>query len=221
MKAPRSQAGFTIIEVAIATTVFSVVLLLSLSAVAQIGKMYYKGVVTAQTQDISRLISSEIIQNIQLTAGKVGQVEASNPLPPLSVPPIPQVPQGSTGNFCVGDTLYSFILDVPLSNSQPHVLWADTLANCETAPPAAKIRTLTNANPNGAAGGRELLSPNMRLSKLVVKNINSTSLYAVSLGIVFGDNSVLLSTHDRCTGDYSAAQFCSVVNLDTTVKKRL
>ena len=209
MKKQQNQAGFTIIELSIATTVFSILLLLSLGAVARIGQMYYKGVITSQTQDVSRLVGSEIAQSIQLNSGTINNT--------------PVVPAGNTGQFCVGDILYTYVIDKPLAGTQLHVLWADAVSadavsNCVFAGP--QTRTLTNAYPGGT-NGRELLSPNMRLSKLDVKKLGSTSLYSLDMGIVFGDDTVLTSTHDQCLSDTSSSQFCSVVNLNTTVKKRL
>ena len=215
----NNQHGFTIIELAIATTVFSVLLLLSLGAIAQIGKMYYKGVTTAQTQDVSRAVSNEIIQSIQLNAGTV-----SNTVTP---PPGP----GGTDSFCVGDTLYSYVIDRPMilnSSTTQHVLWAETLANCASVPHGPL--TLTQAVPSVGTGGRELLSSNMRLSKLVVTQVGpaSAQLYQVEIGIVYGDDDVLNPNdippdhkHTKCTGNFASAQFCAVVNLDTTVKKRI
>ena len=51
------QKGFTVLELMIATTVFSVMLLLTTTGMIQIGKVYYKGLVTAKTQDTVRSIS--------------------------------------------------------------------------------------------------------------------------------------------------------------------
>ncbi len=54
--------GFTIIELLIATTIFSVVLLLAASGLLYIGRLYYKGLTSSATQEAARNIMQELTQ---------------------------------------------------------------------------------------------------------------------------------------------------------------
>ena len=193
----QGQQGFTILELTIATTVFAVMLLLSLTAIARIGQMYYKGISTAQTQDVARLVSNNVNQAVQLNSGLI------------------TAPIG--GSFCIGDTRYSYAIDTPVSGSQ-HALWSDKLTNCANVPhPALNLAT---PNPGGTEG-YELLGQKMRLSSLTFAPIAGTDLYRFAAGIVFGDDEVLNATHTGCTRGYTSAQFCAISSVDTTIQKRL
>ncbi len=63
--------GFTIIELLIATTVFSVILLIMTSGLIYIGKVYYRTVAQTKTQEASRSAIDQISQAIQFSGGSV------------------------------------------------------------------------------------------------------------------------------------------------------
>jgi len=60
-----SGKGFTLLELMIATTVFSVVLLLAMTGFFQIGRIFYKGVSITQTQDITNQIGLDISSSVE------------------------------------------------------------------------------------------------------------------------------------------------------------
>ena len=232
MIANRSrQAGFTLIELLIATTVFATVLLLSLAAVVQIGRMYYKGVTTSQTQQVARSILDEVSQSIQL--GSIGITAANGSLDPSDATRV------SAGFLCVGDLRYSYVINKQQSNPKDaafggsqslHVLWADGVGNCASKAGASSV-TLDRADPNGtgnpiASGGHELLGAKMRLTRFVVAPLaGSTSLYKVQVSVVYGDDDLLTppdATGRRaCKGVYTGTQFCAISELSTLVQKRI
>src|SRR5665647_2275439 len=61
--------GFTIVELLIATAVFSVVLLLCATAIVQVGRMFYKGTIVNNTQTVSRSVINDISQAVQFGDG--------------------------------------------------------------------------------------------------------------------------------------------------------
>ncbi len=81
----RHQSGFTIIELMIATLVFSTVLLLCATGLISIGRMYQKASNSRATQEVARNLIDQIKNDFELTGGKYKAV---------------------TGGFCIGDNLY-------------------------------------------------------------------------------------------------------------------
>jgi prepilin-type N-terminal cleavage/methylation domain-containing protein len=98
------SSGFTILEVLIATTVFTIVLLICTYAVTRIGQLYFKGVTSSQIQDLTRKMSDEFS----------GQIQFGSSLP---------IPDSITGDspttpliFCVGDNRYRAIMNRKLGD---------------------------------------------------------------------------------------------------------
>lgn len=68
-RAGRSNTeGFTIIELLIASSVFSVVLLVALTGFIQVGRIFYKGVSDSQTQNVARQIVTDISSSLSNTS---------------------------------------------------------------------------------------------------------------------------------------------------------
>jgi len=204
-----TSSGFTIIELLVATAVFSVVLLVLAAGVLQISRMYYKGLTEANTQNVARSITDVISQSIQFGGGDVTTTAAS---------PAP----GSLNAFCVGNQQFSFTPGYQLvDNPDPskfqtyHALVVTTKAGCPgQAPQDVRQPTVT---------GRELLDTNMRLSKLGVTNLGG-NLYRVDVRVVYGDDDLLknpTANNSSCINASAGTQFCSVSDLSTVVTKRV
>lgn len=198
----KNTTGFTLIELLIASAVFSVVLLLCASALIQIGRVYYKGITSAQTQEVSRSVMDEIARTIQFNGGPV--------IPPTGGP--------NQYHFCVGDKTYTFLLDRQLKDNptQPdqrkNILVVNTGGGCSAQP-----------LESGAASpaSRELLGVNMRLSKLQITRIGLTNLYEIELRVVYGDGDLLNSGRNGCGSGGPGTQFCAASELKTIVEKRV
>jgi len=193
----RNSGGFTIIELMIATTVFSVILLLCATALVQIGRVYYKGVLSGKTQNTARSIMDEIASNIKYSGG--------------------EIPTLGPNVLCVGNLRYSFWIDQQLNDTN-HALIADRPAVCKTDTPFPPADT---CDPTLSC--RELLSPRMRLSKFnIIPPPAGSTLYGIDIGIVSGETDLLDPTHKRCNVALNAGgQFCAVSELTTYVQKRL
>ncbi len=227
--ATRHSEGFTIIELLIATAVFSTLLLLLTTAMIQIGRIYYKGLTTARTQEVARLVMEDITNSIQFGGGLLEPTHNTTPL----------------DYSCVGDKVYSFLRNKqltasnsPAADQSKNVLVVDSgSGKCGLGP-----QDLVSGTPT--ASSRELLAPNMRLAKLEIKCATGPalcppdSIYKVSIRVVYGDSDMLCSPFAGDCADVSTSsnlgnddiscksfrvgtQFCAVSELQTVIQKRV
>lgn len=246
---PAGSAGFTIIELLIATLIFSLVLLLVTAGVMQFTRQYYKGVISSNTQNTARAIIDDVTRSIQFTTGSL-YVLTSTTLIPNTDPAAPAL------GYCIGETKrYSFALNAQVTegtasnglHQSNHALVTDGISGCSTATPALDVRNpdiLTNPDiQTGRAllNARELVGERMRLSKFTIEPVPSMpGTYTITVRVVYGDDDLLCtpSVPDSCVNrnatpdPLSAAdalickstigsQFCAVSELTTTVKKRV
>jgi prepilin-type N-terminal cleavage/methylation domain-containing protein len=249
MQLQRNQNGFTIIELMIATSVLSVILVLVTILMMSIGNLYYKGVNQARTQDNVRSISDELGQQLQLS----------------SQPPAESDSAASTNKFsdlvvhayCVGTTRYSYVTGVAVDttfaggdghplpgDNLRHVLWRDTIpsgAECVAADLTAS--TPKDKSGNGA-NGTELIAPRSRLTQFCIGTIdptnhlcttNTDSPYSIEVGVAYGDYDLLKDAGPPSFSDLAknlnfpnalckggtGDRFCATAYLHTTVVKRL
>lgn len=97
MNVIKDNKGFTILELLISTTVFSVILLLCTFGLIQVGRNYYRGATITRTQNVARSVMSTLTQSIQFGA------EPGTTLPPPSSNP-------TFGTFCIGSLGYTYSL---------------------------------------------------------------------------------------------------------------
>ncbi len=159
----RDQQGFTIVELMIATAVFSLVILVITAGVLHFTTEYYHGITSSTTQGIARDVVDDISQAIQFS----GQVPV-------------QSAAAQTGYLCAGgqEFIYNIGAEVKTDGSvQGLTEYTIGGAAC-------------TATPSGT--GTELLQPSMRLAQFLVQPISSgSSLYQVSIVIAMGDNDLL------------------------------
>lgn len=208
------EAGFTIIELLIATTVLTLILLLSTVMITSIGTLYYKGVTLSQTQDSTRSIADQVVQDIQLTSGVVSNGTTTF---------------GSTvvSAMCIGTVRYSYILDRQIgtdstapANQIKHVLWRDTVSSGAACLPADITLDPVGSTP-ATVNGMELVGNKSRLTAFSAVSPLSSSLYAIDVGVAFGDNDLLSGSGatTRCNGGV-ADHFCAVSTLSTAAIRR-
>ncbi len=211
---PNSQSGFTIIELMIATTVFSVALLLSSVIIIQISRMYIKGVITSKTQTTARNVIDDISRSIQFSGSSINITPGTQP---------------DSGRYysCLGNTRYTYRMNAQVSDSFNgpqnkflHALWKDTVTNPSDCV-AGGVPNLNNTTPS--AGGTELLEKGMRLAVLDIQN-NLDDTYSIKVTVVYGDNDLLVDPSDPakgCKGGFTGSQWCSLSSLSTQVFKRV
>lgn len=214
--------GFTIIELVIATLVFSTVMLVVTGAIVRFTTNYQKSLAQTTTQNATRSIIDSIAESLQFKRDKVRPLASVN---------------GSEG-YCVGTTRYSFMPGRMLNQDEPNmhafVEQRNTGNNC----PDDELLNLDQSLPPDTT---ELLGPNMRVSKFSIDKSSSSELWTVSLRVVYGDDEVLCSPGAPGGGDCDelnstsehltaedltckpqlGADFCAVSELTTTVEPRL
>ena len=115
--------GFTIVELLIATLVFSMVLLLIAEGVLRFNDAYYGGITQSNTQNTARSILENISQAIQFSGEAVTNSSSS---------------VNGESYFCIGNDRYSYLPGWQLVDSSPsgpqhqtlHALVLDTVSNC-------------------------------------------------------------------------------------------
>jgi prepilin-type N-terminal cleavage/methylation domain-containing protein len=221
------QGGFTIIELMIATLMFAIVLLLVTFGLLQVTRTYYKGITGAKTQQTSRAVIDQLSRAIQFSGSTITETPGVQT-------------GGSLFAFCIGNQRYSVLIDRQVVDKAPnssidqtkHALVVDTVAVCDrnTSP-----QTLSNPNVSLSDTSRELIPANMRVGKLLVKEItksgDETKLYDIQVLIISGENDLLAggdpdnpsdpNYHKQCGSVRAGTQFCAVSNLSTTVQKRI
>lgn len=220
--------GFTIIELLIATTVFSVILMSATAALIQLGRMYYKGVITSKTQGVARTVMDDVSRTIQFSSGNIIEIVETTPSP-TSVP---------INVRCVGTTRYTYVLGTQVNNTLSdgtyiaspsrqilHALWQDKVGaeGCN-----ANIPDLTRVNPYSATSvsnkkGRELLENNMRLQEFnVVAQDASADSFSVSVKVIYGDDDLLdnVAEQTACKGSVVGGQWCAISELSSVVYSR-
>jgi prepilin-type N-terminal cleavage/methylation domain-containing protein len=231
----HTNQGFTLIELMVATMVFSVILLGATTAVIQISRMYYKGVISTRTQETSRRVIDDISRAAQFSDEDIT-------IPGITVNYGSGATHATVRAFCIGNTRYSYVLNAQVDSAAAngvynsggnhrirHALWRDSISNpqvCVSDPgqpgsdPAHYMPDLTQAEPT--ANGEELLGRYMRLVTLDLRTANS--LQYISVGVLYGDDDLLTPDANAptgCTSLISSAQWCALSELSTQVYQRI
>ncbi len=184
-------SGFTVIELLIATAVFSTVLLLSTFGIMQVGRTYYKGVTIIRTQNAARNVMDTISQAIQFSGSK----------PVGTLPTI----ASTSGRFCIGNTRYEYRIGSNVGSGGAMRVTENIASGC----------------PADAAfnQGRELLAQNMRISRLVIVD-NGNEDYSIQLSVAYGETDLTDPTTRLCNSG-AGSQFCATSELNTTITRRI
>lgn len=202
--------GFTILELMIATTVFSFILLLCTAGIIQIGRTYYKGATLVRAQNVARDVMDNISQAIQFGGSDPTPVNGNTVAP------------DSSGVFCVGANRYTYKINQEVSGSNHGLIVDNAPALC-----TSQGAVLTSSS-------QELLGENMRLSQLSITKTGND--YDIIIKIAYGADDLIVdnaspikhtandvafnSDQAHCKGGVGD-QFCSTAQLETTVHRRL
>jgi len=209
-----NRKAFTIIELMIATSVLSIILLLVTTMMISIGNLYYKGINQARVQDDVRTISDDLSSHLQL----------SDQAPQPAITPVSIIISGQSfvmDAVCMDNTRYSYIKDVEIGSNSTvtnpeihHVLWRDPTPVGGCTGPAPLNLSLPSLN------GTELIAPNSRLTDFTISPL--TSPYNLSIGVAYGDKNLMsgVGVNTKCNGS-NGDQFCSTAALTTTVVQRI
>ena len=208
---PRTrQAGFTIIELLIAMSIFVVILLTAVSVFIQVSKLYYKGVTVSRTQEAARAIMDDLTREIQFSSSRVVANAAGTPRV-----------------YCVGSRRYSYLINTmktenPAVGQSRHALQKDiipTSGGCPTPSVDGQGAVL----PGGAT---ELMVEGTSLTDLDITCSTDFISCTIHLRMTYGDvndNSLFTDEGGRrvCRGGIVGSEYCTVVELNTTVTRRI
>lgn len=222
MKKNHKQSGFTLIELMLATIIFSVVLLIILTSFLQIGKMFYKGISFAATQESARSLIEGLSEDVRFAQRAVmcGTPAAPAHCPVTSVP--------NTFYFCVGLHRYTYVLGDKLDASEvnnPLKGIQKTTIQGDCADPTV---------PGGAGTAPEqMLGTDMQVNKFEF-SCSSEGRCPMNIRLVFygADPEVFASdltpppaspfqaSDAYCTGPLLSSQFCGTMQINTLVLVR-
>ncbi len=199
--------GFTIVELLIATAIFSTVLVIVISGFLQIGRLFYKGITVNNTQQVSR----------QILDSATNDVRFNNSVNRTFFDPDDQ----SQGFYCIGNARYTFNLHyivTPTDNWQNGAknfgLLRDTLYGATACSDPTDPLTPFN-NP------QELLSPNMQLNEFNVTPVGGGQVYIIVVDVVSGNiNAVNVDAETKeasCQSTLKNSEFCSQSRLSTQI----
>lgn len=197
------STGFTIIELMIATAVFSTILLLCATGLIAIGRMYQKGNSSRAAQEVARSVMDQIKSDFELSGGNFSWVGDPSAAP------------GITTGFCIGDNLYTY------ATNKKTDLTAGNHALVVSQPPGgctpADTSQLQDLNGTSA---KELLGQNMRLSVLNItpNSVSNPTGIAIRVGVLVGDNDLI--DGQACKTD-AGQEYCAGSVLESYATKRI
>jgi prepilin-type N-terminal cleavage/methylation domain-containing protein len=237
MKYVINKGGYTIVELMVATAIFSVILLLCATAMINIGNTYHKGIISSQTQDATRTITDELSSQVKF-GGKTPVSGLAQTYGGLTV-----------RSFCIGEKRYSYALDTQVTDGLSsgtyvsakkqalHAMWRDTALDPVSCPPANLTQTDPSSNTgtvtlpgpvqvngNGVAGsGIEMIPLQTRLAAFSLTNVQA-SLWKLQIKLAFGDEDLLVRSGGHITGCVASnkgGNFCAISDLSTEVYRAL
>lgn len=230
---PASDRGFTIVELMIALSVLSTILVMSSFILIQIGSIYSKGVSKATLQNANRNIVSDISQAIQFGGNPpLSCTSASNNAYCYT---LQSGGSNGTNSYCIDTTRYSYVMNKELGKDEGtpsptitnHVLWRDTMksANDGCAPLDLSAATPSDLSTvNGS--GYEMMPNHTRLTRFYTSPNSANGAYDISIWMAYGDSDLVNSNFGlnppktpTCNSG-SGSQFCAVSTIDTQVTRR-
>jgi prepilin-type N-terminal cleavage/methylation domain-containing protein len=213
-KTKMSQNGFTIVELAIATSVFSVVLIGALAGFMQVGRLFYKGISITSTNDVSIQILNDLQESVQ-TASSVSSAMSKN----------------GFNYMCIGNVRYTYAIGTKINSSitnefsdgQGYGLVRDTLPGGSACAAPCPANGACNSPDLRWQQPVEMLGNKMRLGAFSVTQNAAVSpnYYDVALSVIYGDDETLsyktagnYSTA-YCTGGSTGNEFCAVSSFNT------
>ena len=221
----RHQRGFTLIELMIAISTFSVLLLVCFGAFIYLGHLYYKGATESRTNEIVRTIINDISQAIQFSGVTIEPIVADPPTDGWAA-------------TCIGHRKYSYRLqNTTMSPSvgvqlDPEATGYNFSAGSQKA---TSVFVVSNGNCAGTAVPTntqqyELLDKNMRLLEFKIEPDVDSRLFTIDIAIAYGgdpehpdlDSEIfVMDSNDGIIQCKPRQTFCAVNRLSTTVYRKV
>jgi len=204
--------GFTIVELLIAISIFSSLLIIIVYAFLYGLNTFTKSQIVSNTQETARSIEQNLTQSLSLTASGGYTTIATT----------------TTGNittygFCLGQYRYSYVPDKKLTTSNFYGLWQDTYYGC--SPSTKSLDLSADPKTQSTKNLKQLLGNNMRLSNFAITPVVTIgSGYQIQFEVDYGDQ---LQANDsgaykyHCPSGSISSSFCAVAKVDTIVFQRI
>jgi prepilin-type N-terminal cleavage/methylation domain-containing protein len=205
-----SQKGFTLVEFMIATAAFSLILLVTLNGFVQIGRLYFRGITFAKTQESARSLVDEIARGAQFSRD------------PISF--VPPTAGEARGALCVGLIRYTYVLGKQQTENVTnaaietrYAMWRDEkpVPSAACAPSDVSVNSI------------KIFGDGMRLQDFTVQPYAASNTWRVYASVSYGDDDLLepadpITGRRRCKASgYAGVQFCATSDLETIVNRRL
>lgn len=193
------QLGFTIVELMIATMVFSVIILISSAVVVRFTSNFQRSLVQNTTQNSARSVLDNVSQTLQVASA--GSLKSLTPVGATSED------DRASEAYCIDGMRYSYILGRMVAEGR-HGLVHEVGLGSACASTAAGGGATARDLFSGAISGKELLSPNMRLASFDVKELPGGMLYAIKIKVAYGEADLFCVSGDNSGG----AKNCNSTN---------
>lgn len=194
MSKRKKQSGFTIVELMIATTVFSVILLIMSAGLIYIGKVYYRTVAQNKTQEATRSIIDQVAQSIQFSGGSIAV----------------------NGNaICVGDIKYFKSENALVDGGSNGLQRGGNGVACDNSGDPSSVQLV----PDGMFLHEFTVvsDPSADIYTITVQVVSVPNDESISGS---GESELFNSSTHSCRGG-AGSEYCATSRLVTTIKKRL
>lgn len=213
--------GFTLVEAMLATAIFSLSIVIAITAFVQVNRIYHRGITTSRVQEDARSLIDELSRTIQFADG--GSF-VFNPDPDPNDLPAGSYDPAGAGAFCIGSSQFTFNIDVE-SGTNRNVLGLPVAPFAPAVPIVYKSDRKPGCTPapdTHAGDGYDLVRKGFVLKDLQVTEI-SLGVYRVEFTIAANQSGVLTGSGSAATCQPGGAgtQFCAVTTLSTIVSRRV
>lgn len=215
------QSGFTIVELMIATAVFSVILLIITAGVLAFSKQYMHGQTYSNLQFTARQVSSQVGQDIQFGNGV------------STVPANTFTTAGTTttvGCYQIGASVYLYHIGRLVEDNKHGLVMVpnqSATGACNSFIPLSngRLESALNSNP----GARELLSQGQRLLQFSIIDGTGAGAHVVEIKIASGDDDLFTpditptfnAWQDVKCKPTDGREYCAITSLKTTALERI
>lgn len=196
-----NKKGFTIVELMIATTIFSGILLMMIMAYLYMSKAFVHAYIQAQTQTAARNVITSVSQSLSLSGGEVRK------LTPTTGPVFEA--------YCIGNDEYSYTINDPINNSptptnnfspdNPSLPFHMNNTHCQDAP--------DTSSSQGIIVGNGIYIKDFSISPIAT----GSSIVKINIQLYYGAGGQLVTPNFNCPGLDSGGEFCSTASYSTYV----
>jgi prepilin-type N-terminal cleavage/methylation domain-containing protein len=205
-----TESGFTIVELLIATLIFSVVLLIITFGILQVTNTFFKGENDASTQRVATNVLNTIAQAIQFDGGTV---------------------TSGVNTICVGSQQFSFWPGYELEPSIASGKYQSTTALIENSGGCTGRSTTGRELLTDNMRLSNLTVKCLSTAAVCSSPTADGAVYQIEVRVVFGDDNLLFSPSKtapaatapdaECEGALEGEQFCAVSDISTIVAERI